>query len=73
MKKYTVVYNNVYYVDGIKYKHMIVSWIEAKDMHDAMHHHYQQLLDEGMEAEDVICFEGALDFKTPEEVSEVAA
>jgi len=73
MKKYTVVYNNVYYVDDIKYKHMIVSWIEGKDMHDAMHYHYQQLLDDDMEAEDVICFEGELNYVTPEEVSEEAA
>ena len=39
----------------------------------ALHNHYQQLLDEGTEAEDVICFEGELNYVTPEEVSEVAA
>lgn len=73
MKKFTVVYNNVYYLNGRKNKHIIVDWIEGKDMYDAMHNHYQQLFDEGIEAEDVICFEGELDYKIPEEVSEVAA
>ena len=73
MKKYTVVYNNVYYIKGVQTKHMIVEWVEGEDMHDAMHTHYQLLLDEGMEVEDVICFEGELKYVTPEEVSEVAA
>ena len=73
MKKYTVVYNNVYYIKGVQTKHMIVEWVEGEDMHDAMHTHYQSLLDEGMEVEDVICFEGELKYVTPEEVSEVAA
>jgi hypothetical protein len=73
MKKFTVVYNNVYYLKGIKNKHMIVEWVEGKDMHDAMHTHYQSILDEGMEVEDVIYFEGELNYDTPEEDSEVAA
>jgi len=73
MKKFTVVYNNVYYLNDSKYKHILVDWVEGKDMHDALHNHYQQLLDDGTEAEDVICFEGELNYVTPEEVSEAAA
>ena len=73
MKKFTVVYNNVYYSKGIKNKHLIVARIEGKDMHDAMHNHYQDLFNEFAEVEDVICFEGELSYKTPEELSEVAA
>jgi hypothetical protein len=73
MKKFTIVYNNVYYLGGIKNKHMIVEWVDGKDMHDAMYNHYQSLYDEGVEVEDVICFEGELNYKTPEEIREVAA
>jgi hypothetical protein len=73
MKKFTVVYNNIYYSRGVQYKHMIVEWVEGEDMNDAMHTHYQSLLDEGMEVEDVIYFEGELNYKTPEEDIEVAA
>lgn len=73
MKKFTVVYNNVYYLKDIKHKHMIVDWVKGKDMYDAMQNHHQSLYDEGIEAEDVICFEGELGYKTPEEVSGVAA
>ena len=73
MKKFTVVYNNVYYVNDSKYKHMIVDWVEGEDMNDAMHTHYQSILDEGMEVENVIYFEGELNCVTPEEVIEAAA
>lgn len=68
MKKFTVVYNNVYYSKGIKIKHMIVEWIEGKDMHT----HYQSILDENMEVEDVIYFKGWHDYDSPEEDIEVA-
>lgn len=73
MKKFTVVYNNVYYSRGVQHKHMIVEWVEGEDIDDAMYNHYQSLFDEGMEVEDVIYFEGELNYKTPEEIREVAA
>ena len=73
MKKFTVVYNNVYYSQGVKIKHMIVEWVEGEDMHNAMHTHYQSILDEGMEVEDIIYFKGWHDYDSPEEDIEVAA
>ena len=73
MKKFTGVQNNIYYLKGVQTKHMIVEWVEGEDMHDAMHTHYQSLLDEGMEVDDVIYFEGELNYNSPQEDMEVAA
>lgn len=73
MKKFTIVYNDVVHDSKREYKFMMVEWIEGEDMLDAAHKHWQSILDENREVEDVIIFEGELNYTTTDELSEIAA
>jgi len=73
MKKYTIVANISYEVNNVKHIEMNVHWVEGKNMHDALHNHWQQMIDSYYEVEDAVIFEGEHSYKETHDFIDINA
>lgn len=72
MKKFTFVYNSVWYDKDVEHKDIVVDKVEGYDLKDAAYRHWQMTLDEGIKVDDIIFFEGDLPYKVLDDVRNAA-